>query len=81
MIKEVAAKANVSSEQVRTIEARGTSKLMKFIDKVVSTSYVERLISDKYGFVDDKIYVDIVRNIIQELYEEGNVVIIGRGII
>ena len=72
-------KANVSSDQVRVIEERGTSRLMKFLDKVVDTSFVERLISDKYGYVDDKIYVDIVRNIIQKLYEEGNVVIIGRG--
>jgi hypothetical protein len=54
MIKEVAAKANVSSDQVRTTEQRGTSRLIKFLDKVVTASYVERLISDKYGYVDEK---------------------------
>ena len=79
MIKEVAAKARVSLSQIKTIEKRGTSKLMKFLDKVVTTSYVDRLLSDKYGFVDENTYVDVVRNIIQELYEEGNAVIIGRG--
>jgi len=79
LIKEVAAKADVSSDQVRAIEERGTSKLMRFLDKIVTTSYIERLLSDKYGFVDEKIYVDVVRSIIQELYEQGNVVIIGRG--
>lgn len=79
LIREVAAKADVSSDQVRAIEERGTSKLMRFLDKIVTTSYIERLISDKYGFVDEKIYVDVVRSIIQELYEQGNIVIIGRG--
>lgn len=79
MITEVAAKAKVSSGQIRALEEIGADKLMRFLKKLVKTSYVERLTSDKYGFVDEKIYVDTVRNIIQELYEQGNVVIIGRG--
>lgn len=79
LIKEVAAKAEVSSDQVRALEERGTTKLMRFLDKIVTTSYIERLLTDKYGFVDEKIYVDVVRSIIQELYEQGNIVIIGRG--
>jgi len=79
MITEVAAKTKVPSEQIRGLEERGADKLMRFLDKIVKTSYVERLTSDKYGFVDEKIYVDTVKNIIQELYEQGDVVIIGRG--
>jgi cytidylate kinase len=79
MIKEVAAKAKVSPTRIKTLEKRGASKLMKFLDKVVTTSYVDRLLSDKYGFVDEKTYVDVVKDIVQELYEQGNVVIIGRG--
>jgi len=79
MITEVAAKTNVSLEQVRALEERGSDKLLRFLNKIVKTSYVERLTSDKYGFVDEKIYVDVVRKLIQELYEQGDVVIIGRG--
>ncbi len=79
MIKEVAAKINVSSDRIRALESRGASRLDKFLDKLVNTSYVERLISDKYGFVDEQTYVDVVREIIHELYKEGNVIIIGRG--
>lgn len=79
MIKEVAAKAKVPHTRIKTIEKGGASKLMKFLDRIVTTSYVDRILSDKYGFVDEKTYVDVVRNIIQELHEEGNVVIIGRG--
>ncbi|MBC8462718.1 MAG: cytidylate kinase-like family protein [Deltaproteobacteria bacterium] len=79
MIKEVAAKVDVSSDQVRVLEERGPSNLLKFLDKLVAASYVERIISDKYRFVDEKTYVNVVRSIIQELYKQGNVVIIGRG--
>jgi len=69
MIKEVAAKADVSSDQVRVIEERGTTKILKFLDKLVAASYIERIISDKYRFVGEKTYVDVVRSIIQELYK------------
>lgn len=79
MITEVAAKTKVSSGQIRDLEERGADKLMRFLNKIVKTSYVERLTSDKYGFVDEKIYVDTVRNLIHDLYEQGDAVIIGRG--
>ncbi len=79
MIKELADKMHISDRQVRDFEKRGTTKLLKFIDKFVTTSYVERLISDTYGYVDEKIYVDAVKAIVQGLYDAGNVVIVGRG--
>lgn len=79
MIKEVAAKVDVSSDQIRVLEERGHSNLLEFLDNFVEASYVKRIISDKYRFVDEKTYVNVVRSIIQELYKQGNVVIIGRG--
>ena len=79
IIKEIALKAEVSSEQVIAFEKRGTTKLMKFLDKIMSKSYIDRLTSENYGYVDETSYVDAVKSIIQGLYEEGNVVIVGRG--
>jgi len=79
MIREIALKAEVVDKRILQFERRGTSKLLQFLDKIVTTSYVERLTSDKYGYVDEEIYVDAVKKVVQELYEYGNVVIIGRG--
>ena len=79
MIKELAIKAKVSARQIKDFEERGTSKLLKFLDKIVSASYVDRLASDNYHYVDEKIYMDVVKKVIEDLYREGNVVIIGRG--
>ena len=79
MIREVAKKVCVSAKQVRAFEKEGGSKLMKFLDTIVSRAYIDRLVSEKYGFIDEKSYVPAVRAVIQELYEQGNVVIIGRG--
>jgi len=79
MIKELAIKAKVSARQIKDFEERGISKLLKFLDKIVSASYVDRLASDNYRYVDEKIYMDAVKTVIEDLYREGNAVIIGRG--
>lgn len=79
VIKEVASKIGASKDQVVAFEKAGATKLMKFIDKLVSRDFIDRLITDKYAYVDQKGYVEVVRAIVQDLYREGNVVIIGRG--
>jgi len=79
LIKEVAKSVGVSSARVRTIEKKGTSKLMKLLDKIVSSDSIDRQVSKTHGFIDEKRYVDEVTAIIRKLHEEGNVVIIGRG--
>jgi cytidylate kinase len=79
MIREVAKRAGASPDQIQAFEKSGATSLMRFLDRVVSADYINRLISDRYAYVDEKKYVELVRAIIEELYEQGNVVIIGRG--
>ncbi len=79
MVKEVAQRMNVSSKQVRAFEKEGASSLMKVLDKFVKGDYIDRLISDKYGYVYEDKYVDSVRSIVRGLHGVGNVVITGRG--
>jgi len=79
LIKELAIKAKVSARQIKEFEERGISKLLKFLDKIVSASYVDRLSSDDYRYVDEEIYMGAIKTVIEDLYQEGNVVIIGRG--
>ena len=79
MIQEVAKKGKISSGRVRVFEKSGTNKLMKFLDRLVSTGSVDRFVSERHGHLDEKGYVKIVRGIFKELHEKGNVIIIGRG--
>ncbi|MFP4036833.1 MAG: AAA family ATPase [Desulfobacteraceae bacterium] len=78
LIAELAEKINISSEQILSIEKRGTSRLEKLLDFIVSPSFLERH-SDKYGYLTEQKYVAEVREITLKLYEQGNAVIIGRG--
>ena len=78
LIQQVAENVGVSSEQVECFEKRGTTKLDKLLNFIVSPSFLERH-ADKHGYVHEKVYVDEVKSIVIKLYEEGDCVIIGRG--
>ncbi|MBW1919597.1 MAG: cytidylate kinase-like family protein [Deltaproteobacteria bacterium] len=78
LIKDVAKNVGVSVGEVKTFEKRGTSKLMKLLDWVVSPDFIERHTSNRRE-LDEKRYVEEVKSIILRLYEKDNVVIIGRG--
>jgi cytidylate kinase len=79
MIKDAASKLNVSSGQVQNFEKDGASKLMWFIDKMINTNFIDRHISERYSYVNEQSYVEVIRKIIIELHEKGNMIIIGRG--
>ncbi len=78
LIKEVADNVGVSCEQIECFEKRGTSKLDKLLNLIVSPQFLERH-ADKHGYVYEKSYADEVKSVIVNLYEKGNCVIIGRG--
>ena len=78
LIKEVAENVGVSAEQIECFEERGTTKLDKLLNLVVSPRFLERH-ADKHGYVYEKTYADEVKAITIKVYEEGDTVIIGRG--
>lgn len=79
LIKEMAQEIKVSSDDVRAFENMGSKTFMKFLDTVVSTDFIERLVSEKYGYVDEERYVNVLTAIVKRIYAEGNAIIIGRG--
>jgi hypothetical protein len=78
LIREVADKVGVPLNQVRAFERRGSSKLMRLLDWVVSPDFIDRHTSNRKA-LDEKNYVDEVKAVILKLYEMGDAVIIGRG--
>ena len=79
IIEEVAEKVKVSSAEVRGFEKYGFTGLMEFIDKIVSRDFIIHLITSGHGYLDEKSYVPAVKDIIEHLYLQGNVVIMERG--
>lgn len=79
IIQMVAKKARVSTNWVESIEKEAGGRLLKYMSRIVPRSFIDMVLDDQRGYIDEEIYVDLLHQIINRLADEGNVVIIGRG--
>ncbi|MBU0544234.1 MAG: cytidylate kinase-like family protein [Proteobacteria bacterium] len=79
IIQMVAKKARVSTDWVKSIEQEAGGKLLKFMSGIVSKSFIDRILDDKKGYIDEEVYVEILHQIITKVADEGNALILGRG--
>ena len=79
IIQMIAKEAKVSPMWVETFEKEAGSKFSRLISGMVSKRWMDRVLADEYGYLDEKIYLDYLVLIIAQMADEGNVVILGRG--
>ncbi len=79
IIQRVAEEANVSTNWVEAFEKEAGSRLSRFISSMVSQKWLDRVLADEKGYLDEKIYLDYLVLIIAQFADEDNVVILGRG--
>ena len=79
ILQRVAKEANVSTHWVESFEKEAGSKLSRMISSMVSKRWLERVLADERGYLDEKIYLDYLVLIIAQFADEGDVVILGRG--
>lgn len=79
IIQELAEKANVSTDFVKSMERTAGGKISKFISSMLSSDYIERLIGSDRGYLDEHIYVDLLHEVIMNFAKQDNVVLVGRG--
>ena len=79
ILQRVAKEANVSTHWVESFEKEAGSKLSRMISSMVSKRWLERVLADERGYLDEQIYLDYLVLIIAQFADEGDVVILGRG--
>ena len=79
IIQMVAKRAKVSVNWVESIEKEVGGRLLKYMTKLVPKSFIDLILDDQRGYIDEEIFVDLLHQIINRLADEGNTVIIGRG--
>ncbi len=77
--KLVAEKAKVTHNWVEHIEREAGGTLLKFMSGVVSKRFIDRLLDESKGYIDEEIYIDVLHDVIKQIAKKDNVVIIGRG--
>jgi cytidylate kinase len=79
IIQMVAQKAKISTHWAEAMEKEAGGAFQKFISGLVPKTLIDRVIGNQRGYIDEEIYVDLLREIITKIAEGDNVVIIGRG--
>lgn len=79
IIQMVADKARVSKGWVESVEHEAGGKLLNWMARIVPKTYVERILGGDSGYLDEEVYVEILREVITQVAEEGNVILLGRG--
>ena len=79
VIQELAEKARVSTDYVKSMERTAGGKVSKFISGVISSDYIERLIGVDKGYLDEHSYVELLHEVLTDFAKQDNVVFLGRG--
>ena len=79
IIQEVAKKAKVTTRSVKSIERMAGGRLSKIFSGLISSEYIDRIVGDEKGYIDEEIYVDLLHEVIKEIAERDNIIIMGRG--
>lgn len=78
IIRQAAEKVKVSSGEIRAFEKTAHSRLMRFLDRMVSRDFLDRILADRHGYVDEPTYVGVLKGIAEDLYAQDNIILLGR---
>jgi cytidylate kinase len=79
IIERLAKEARVSPQWVESFEKEAGTRLERFISSMVARKWVDRVLKDERGYLDQQSYLDYLVLIVAQVADEGNVVILGRG--
>jgi cytidylate kinase len=79
LVKLISEKAKVSKDWVQAIEKEAGGKLHHFINRLVPRSLMDRILDDQRGYIDEEIYIQLLKQIIRHIAEKGDCIILGRG--
>jgi CMP/dCMP kinase len=79
IIAQVAKEANVSVEWVQAVEKEAGGLLMRLVNGLVDSDFIERLTGETSSDFDEKKYFIFLKKVVFEAAEEGDVVFVGRG--
>ena len=79
IIKMVAEDTKVTTQSVSSIEKDAGGLLNRIIDGLISKNYIDNLVGDQKGYMDEDLYVETLYKVITQIAEKDNCVIVGRG--
>ncbi len=79
IILRLAETARVSPHWVESFEKEAGSRLSRLITSMIAKKWIDQVLKDERGYLDEQSYLDYLVLIIAQIADEGDVVILGRG--
>lgn len=79
IIEEIAKKARVSEGSVKSMERTAGGKLSKLFSIMLNQEYIDRILGEERGYLDEELYFKLLHEIILGLSSKGDVIVMGRG--
>ncbi|MEW5908962.1 MAG: cytidylate kinase-like family protein [Thermodesulfobacteriota bacterium] len=78
LIQLAATHAKVSIDSVGSVEKESAGTVKRFLSEIMPKSLRDIILERNKDSIDEEVYVDLIRTIINEIAARGNAVIIGR---
>jgi len=78
LIGEIAKRLNLSKGEAQIFHQTSQGRLLRLVDRY-TCSIVQRVVDREHGCLDDKDYFDTTQKLVENLYDAGNVIILGWG--
>ena len=79
MVSSIAKELNLSESEAKIFRHQGAqSKMLRFLDRYTCT-IVQKVVDRQHGCLDDDAYYQVTRKLVENLYDEGAVVVLGWG--
>ena len=79
ILQLISEKAKVSPNWVKSIEREAGGKLHQKVSNLMPKGIIDRILNNEQGYLDETVYIDLLRQVITQLADQGNAVILGRG--
>lgn len=78
LLADIARELNISENEAEVFSKASSSRVLRFVDKY-TCSIVQKVVDREHGCLDDDNYYNVTKKLVEDLYNEGNVVILGWG--
>ncbi len=79
VIQELSKRIRVTKESVAEMEEIAGGLFSKIVSTMLSRRYMERLAGESSGYIDEVIYVEKLKEVINDLAKQDNIILLGRG--
>lgn len=78
LIAEIAKELRLSESETEMFHKISQSRILRFVDRYTCAT-VQKVVSREHGCLDDNNYYEVTKKLVQDVYDAGNVIILGWG--